>query len=78
MLSRGSSELTPYLIEVYKNGGSLGVYKSIYKEFEKKNLLPNTNSFALDEQPVNNPLPWDFIDFAKPRKLLEEEYKSIF
>ena len=39
LLSLGGAELTPYLIKVYETGASLGAYKSVYKDFEKKNLF---------------------------------------
>lgn len=76
LLSRASRDLTPYLIDVYNNGVNLGNFKSIYKDYEKQNLLPSSDSFAIDELPLNSILPWDFIEYPKTKIMLENEYKS--
>ncbi len=77
LLSRGSRELTPYLIDVYRQGAVLGNYKSIYKQYEKQKKLPSAQTYALNEQPLNTIFPWDFIKYPKSRTLLEKEYVNI-
>ena len=76
LLSRGDRRLTPYLIEVYNQGGALGAFKSVYKEFEKQKLLPNADTFALDNFSFEN-LPWDFIEFENNKISFEKEYKKL-
>ena len=78
LLSRGSSALTPYLIDVYKAGADLGAYKRVYKEYEKQELLPPADSIALNEQPLDTVFPWDFIEYSFGRSMLKEEYKRAF
>ena len=74
LLSRGSRALTPYLIDVYKNGGSLGAFKSVYKEYEKAGKLPKADDFALNELSTEAELPWDFIEYPKNKEKLVREY----
>lgn len=77
LLSLGNRELTPYLIEVYKKGASLGAFKSVYKEFEKnkKNLLKENE--IVQEKSLTNPLPWNFIEYPYRKFSLENEYKRL-
>ncbi len=77
LLSRGSRELTPYLIEVYKQGGNIGAFKNVYKEFEKKGMLQNPDITALDEIDLNKELPWDFIEYPNNKEALKSEYKRL-
>lgn len=74
LLSRGSRTLTPYLIEVYKQGGNIGAFKNAYKEFEKKGLLENSDIVALDEKSLTDELPWDFIEYPCDKEFLKAEY----
>ncbi len=77
LLSRGSVELTPYLIDVFNEGGNLGSFKSVYKEYEKSGKLQSADEFALYEQNPAKKLPWDFIEYPKKRAQLEKEYKNL-
>ncbi len=77
LLSRGSRELTSYLIDVYRAGGSLGAFKSIYKEYEKAGKLPNADIFALNKIPFEKELPWDFIEYPKNKAFLIREYQRL-
>ena len=43
LLSRGDRTLTPYLIEVFNQGGNIGAFKSVYKDFEKNNKLKSSD-----------------------------------
>lgn len=76
LLSRGGRELTPYLIEVYKQGGNLGAFKSVYKEFQKQGRLDCADKIALDEQLCDN-LPWNFIEYARDCSFLYKEYQRL-
>ena len=75
LLSRSSRELTPYLIDVYKAGGSLGAFKNKYKEYSDK--LPNPDEFAINEIPCEKELPWNFIEYPKNKDFLIKEYKRL-
>lgn len=76
LLSRGGRELTPYLIEVYKQGANLGAFKSVYKEFQKADKLQNSDKIALDEQTCEQ-LPWNFIEYSRNCDFLNAEYKRL-
>ncbi len=76
LLSRGGRELTPYLIEVYKQGGNLGAFKNVYKEFYKKGELQNSDKYALDEHDCVD-LPWNFIKYSRDCNFLYSEYKKL-
>ena len=77
LLSRGSGELTPYLIDVYKNGGNIGAFKNIYKEYEKACKLPSSDKFATEEFSYFEKFPWDFIKYSKTKQQLKAEYDKL-
>ncbi len=77
LISRGDRTLTPYLIEVFNQGANLGAFKSVYKEFENKGLLKDSDEYALNEQSSDDILPWDFIEFSRKRSFLVTEYKRL-
>ncbi|MCD7779052.1 MAG: B12-binding domain-containing radical SAM protein [Candidatus Gastranaerophilales bacterium] len=77
LLSRGSRELTPYLIEVFNQGGTIGAFKSVYKEFEKSRMLKNSDETAINSQSLDKELPWDFIKFPKTKEHLKKEYVRL-
>ena len=77
LLSRGSRELTPYLIDVFNNGGSIGAFKNTYKEYEKAEKLPHANYFAIDEQACEKEFPWEFIKYSKCKNSLYSDYKRL-
>lgn len=76
LLSRGDEKLTPYLIEVYKQGGNLGAFKSVYKEFFEAKKLPCSDKYALNEQNFED-LVWNFIEYSRSEELLKSEYKRL-
>lgn len=77
LLSRGSRELTPYLIDVYKEGGNIGSFKNVYKQYEKEKILPPSDEIVLKEIPLDKKLPWDFIEYPKSKTFLTAEYKRL-
>ncbi|MBQ4122848.1 radical SAM protein [bacterium] len=77
LLSRGTSDLTPYLIDVYKNGGSVGSFKNVYKEYVKSKKLPPSDEIALNEFAENKNPAWDFIKYPKTQDTLNFEYKRL-
>ena len=72
LLSRGDSNLTDYLIEVYKLGGKLGAFKKAAKE-----LKINTDYYATETYAYDKNLPWDFIDIRPGKKFLVEESQRL-
>ena len=77
LLSRGTDELTPYLIDVFNEGANLGNFKNIYKKYEKKGLLKNPDIVALNEIPLDENLPWEGIEYNKNKEFLKKEYKRL-
>ena len=77
VLSRGGRELTPYLIEVFKQGGNIGAFKSVYKDFEINGRLLKAEDTVFSEQPFDKELPWDFIEYPKRKEFLYAEYTRL-
>ncbi len=71
VLSRSDNKITPLLINVYKNGGKLGAYKSAAKQFDI-DTLKSIQGFKFDES-----LPWDIIDINPTKQHLINEYKRL-
>jgi len=74
LLSRGSRDLADYLVKVYELGGNIGAFKSAYREFVKKRLLPDSDFYALREYNSEEILPWDFIQIPPGKDFLKKEY----
>ena len=73
LISRGDDTLGEYLYEVYKQGGKIGVYKSLAKK-----LGLNTDYFVLKQYSLDEDLPWDNIIIENPGKeVLKNEYKRL-
>ncbi len=72
VLSRGDRSLTDFLIDVYRNGGKLGAFKSAAKKY---NI--DTDYFACETYPFEKQLPWDFIDINPSKEFLVEENKRL-
>lgn len=68
VLSRGDSSFTEFLIEVYKNGGKIGAYKS---------ALKTTGITIKDEFDIEEILPWDVIESNPRKEILTNEYKRL-
>ena len=61
VLSTGGRELGDYLIEVYKNGGTLGAFKSVRSEFVKAGKFKDEGNLSVKKVKVNSPDTWKFI-----------------
>ena len=72
LLSRGDSSLTEYLIEVYKQGGKLGAYKSAAKKFGI-----NTDKFVTEDINPNDEIPWNIIETNPKKEILQKEYERL-
>lgn len=73
ILSKGTRELTPFLIEAYNNGGSIGAFKTAYKDLYNMNIFDDKNNKNIYEET----LPWDFIKYPKCNKYLKSEYERL-
>ena len=74
ILSRYQESLADFLIEVVENGASLGAFKKVWREHNKKGLLLSLESLA--KTPLNNikALKWNIFDFqALDLKLKRQE-----
>ena len=71
LLSRGNENLTDFLIEVYKNGGKNGAYKSALKSL---NITPGK---AIEGFALTDSLPWDYIEIYPSKQLLINEYQRL-
>ena len=72
VLSRGNSSLCDFILQVYKQGGKLGAFKSASKK-----LNINTDYFACTNWKFEQALPWDFIDITPGKKFLTEENQRL-
>ena len=68
VLSRGGVELADFLVEVYKQGGKIGAYKSALKTLG----ICVKDFFDIDEE-----LPWDIIEMEPRKELLKNEYARL-
>lgn len=69
LISRGSRELTPYLVEVYKTGGNLGAFKKVFKDFDSDKIA--LKEFSKDD------IVWDFIEYPKNTRFLKDCYDKL-
>ncbi len=76
LLSRGGQELTQYLIDVYHDGGTIGSFKKVYKEYSHAGKLPNSDDIALNSYYCKE-LPWNFIKYNNDYLALEREYNRL-
>ena len=72
VLSLGDVTLTDYLIEVYKQGGKLGAYRSAAKK-----LNIDTDKIVAQKDPQKFTLPWDVININPGRDILLKEYNRL-
>ncbi len=73
LLSRGDSSLTDYIIEVYKQGGKLGAYRSVAKQ-----MGINTDKFVTNElDPQKFIPPWNVVQIHPRRDLLINEFNRL-
>ena len=77
LLSRCGREITPYLTDVYKNGGTIGAFKNTYKEYIKNKLLPDINEIIIKGYSPESELPWDFIEYPKTKEFIKKEYQRL-
>ena len=61
VLSVGGRELCDYLIEVYKNGGNLGAFKSVYMQYVKDGKFEDEGNLSEKKVCVKSEKPWKFI-----------------
>ena len=72
VLSRGDSSLNDFLLNVCKNGGKLGAFKSA-----SKNMQIDSDVFAYKNYDIGQDLPWDFIEISPGKEFLIKEYNRL-
>ena len=72
VLSRGDESLTDFLVEVYKQGGKLGAFKSAAKKFGI-----DTDYFAYENYNFDKIFAWDFIEIQPTKDFLISENKRL-
>ena len=77
IFSRGGRELFEYAVEVYKDGGNIGSFKKIAKEFEKDGKIKSFDEIALNKCKNNTITPWDFIKMKHSKEFLTAEYTRM-
>lgn len=77
LLSRGGRELTDYILKIYELGGTIGAFKTAYKEVAKANKLPNSDYYVQRELGFDEPLPWDFIEIIPGKEFLKKEHDRL-
>lgn len=71
VLSRSGTEISPMLVDVYKNGGKLSAYKSAIKNLNI-DITKSVEGFDTGED-----LPWENIEIYPPKELLTNEYERL-
>ena len=71
VLSRGDTSLGEFLLEVYRQGGKIGAYKSALKKYNI-DITKSINGYEFEDS-----LPWDYIDSYPGKKLLHQEYQRL-
>ena len=72
VLSRSDNNITPMLIDVYKNGGKIGAYKNAAKKFNLE-LTKTIQGYRMED-----PLPWDNIQINPGKDFLKNEYRKLY
>ncbi len=71
VLSRGDSSFTEFILDVYKNGDSLGAYKKASKgKF-------NPDDYAIRDYSPDEDLPWDIIEIKPSKDVLKERNRQL-
>jgi len=81
VISRGDDKLNLVIYDVWENGGKFDAWS---EKFDKDLWLNALKKYDIDplkytsEKNINDPLPWDFIDFGVKRDFLIEEREKAF
>ena len=62
ILSRYDKSLADFLIETVERGGNLGAFKQLWREYSKKNLLPNFDDASSIPFDCSNAPKWEMFD----------------
>lgn len=77
LLSRGGRELFAYIVEVYKQGGNIGAFKSVMKDFVKQGKITDFDKIACSQRDYNEINPWDFIIQHNSKEQIIKECKLL-
>lgn len=77
LLSRGGRELFDYITEVYNNGGNIGAFKSVMKDFIKQGKISDFDKIACRKRNFDEINPWDFIIQKNSKEQIIKECKLL-
>ncbi len=82
VLTRGDASMCKYIEALYEKGCYLDAWgeyfdKNVWFETAKENGF-DLNAFAQKQYPLEEALPWDFIDIGINKEWFVEEYKKAF
>ncbi len=71
VLSRGDESFTDFILDIYKNGDSLGAYKKASKgKF-------NPDDYTIRNYDLDEDLPWDMIEIKPSKDVLKERNRQL-
>lgn len=77
ILSRGGRELFDFLVEVYNQGGNIGAFKSVMKDFAKQGKITDFDKIAYAKREYEEINPWDFIIQHNTKEQIVKECKLL-
>lgn len=77
LFSRGGRELFDYAVNVYNQGGNIGAFKSVMKDFTKKGIINSFDEIVYNERSFVEINPWDFIKMPFNKDFLTREYNRL-
>ncbi len=77
LLSRGGRELFDYIVDVYKQGGNIGAFKSVMKDYVKQNKITDFDKIACSKRDYEEINPWDFIIQNNTKEQIVKECKLL-
>ena len=80
IFSRGDSKLSPFILKAYEKGAYLDAWRENFNKGLWKEAAEETGidllAYSTKEIPVDEDLPWDFIDTGVNKKWLVNEYNQ--
>ena len=77
IFSRGGRELFEYAVAVYENGGNIGAFKTVAREFEKSGKIKSFDDIALNKCHADTITPWDFIKMKYSKEFILNEFNRL-
>src|SRR5574344_1356905 len=77
LLSRGGRELSEYVLNVYKQGGNIGAFRSAYRELFEAGKVPDSDHYTTRKFDFDEDLPWDFVELNPNKDFLKREFLRL-